>query len=216
MLALLSDMVILVYFLIILLGIFLYRRLDSTFRIVFWSIIYIIIHENNQYLLPASSSTHLSAHLYCVVMCILFYAVFRTLMIKSSIWKYTNVIFAIVLTAMILNSLFLQDLRTLPTISINLLQLFVVIQSCIFFLYLLNQPNSIPIFRDAVFWFNTSTFIYYSTSYFIFTIPYFLITNHVKTDNTGAINIILCLIYYPIIGYTFYLNANRLKYESRN
>lgn len=216
MLHLIADIITGIYIFIVLIGFLLYKKLDAMFKIILWIIVYINIHENQSFLFQFLENSQVAAHLFCVVMTTLFFLVFRTLLKTSKMWHYLKVLFLIALIAIIGNSLFLQDIHTLPTISINIFQLFVVINACTLFLHLLNEPNSIPIFRDAVFWFNTSTFIYYSTSYFIFTIPYYLISKHINVNTLGGINMTMCLIYYPIIGYTFYLNANRLKYESRN
>ncbi len=212
----LGNTVIVIYIAIMVFGLINYKKLDATFRVVFWTIVYINLHENQTYLFPFLSETQLPAHLFCVIMTALCFFTFQTLMKASPIWKFMQLFFVIVLIAIILNSIFFQDIDTFPTIGVNLFQLFFVINSGSFFFQLLNRPNSIPIFRDAVFWYNTSTFIYYSTSYFIFTIPYFLISHEISVNTTGVINIVLCLIYYPLIGYALYLNANRAKYETSN
>jgi hypothetical protein len=205
------------YFLIAILGIVVFRKLSFQFRFVLAIQVYIALHE---YFLSGFATTpygmQFFVHLYCFVLSLLFYKVYSTLIVSEFLLRIVRIVSGLSVALIILNSIFLQGMDTMPTISINILQLMVITNACLLFLHLLDKPNSIPLNRDAVFWFNTSTFVYYCASYFIFTIPYYLIINQVNVDVPSFINLNLCLIYYPIIGYSLYLNANRAKYETSN
>ena len=217
MIELLINTMTWMYLTVAIIGLVLFKKLTLTFKFVLAIQIYILFHE--QYLSSFATTIHDSqffVHLYCVIMAILFFGIYSTLIKSSAQLRPIQVFSGFSLVAIILNTIFLQDMYTMPTIGINILQLLVIFNACMLFMYLLDKPNSIPMIRDAVFWFNTSTFIYYATSYFIFTIPYFLISNQISVNTTGSINVFLCWLYYPIIGYSFYLNANRAKYETSN
>lgn len=208
--SLLTYLLILVYFITSVSGIIKLRLLDKQFKKILFLLLVITIQElATKVLMQFGIYQNYTTHAFCLILPFLFYRVYESVMKNSKLMAIAKLILVLGLFAYCIIFITVNDLDKFPTILVNLSQLQIIIFTGLYFLDLLDHPNSIPPSRDAIFLFNAATFIYYSTSYFIFTIPYFLIENNIDFNITGMINIILCLIYYPMHIYFFYLNTKR-------
>ena len=113
----------------------------------------------------------------------------------------------------IVNSAFFQDVWTVPTNAMLIVNIVYVLCSLQLFKTMLLHASEQPLFRQGLFWYNTSTLILFTFNFFCWSFYNVLL----KLENNLAaltdITYFLSMQYYIVTGIAIYLNARRKPHE---
>ena len=194
-------------------GLVCFKRLTSPFRLLTILILYVFIFELFGRYLIYLGCRNLSPlyHLNAFVLIVLTTLVYLKLLTNSTRSPKTVIILASICGIVaLLNTLFYQNILTLPTFSIAAQFLLSISLSLLLFNEMIKAPTRTPILKQSVFWLNCGTFIYHS-AYFVGILLYneYYQLKGVTMDWLLYLNWIGNMILYSCYFIGFYFNQKR-------
>ena len=189
------------------------KKLTGPFRLLVLLIGYVLVAELSGRALMSMGfeNTFSLYHLSAIVLITLTSIIYLKLLGRDSPLRRFSIILSIVCGLMaILNSLFHQHLHTFPSFSIAAHAFQSIIFALLMFSEMIKTPATTPLLKQAVFWFNCGTFLYYSSNFvgFVLYNAYYqfkdvIVTMMMYLNWTGNIVIYSCYLI------AIYLNQKR-------
>lgn len=121
---------------------------------------------------------------------------------KSTFIKYYAIGSAIsCIFLSVINTLYFQHLLEFPSNLFIFTSIFTIGLIMLTFRKLLHSPSDLPLHKQGVFWFNTSNFIFYSTTFFYWSFYNYLIKSKFVFDIADDVifyMIVLCYLLYGL------------------
>lgn len=139
-------------------------------------------------------------HVYVIVLYFFYAWIYRELFTDRRLKRIIAASATVFLLLAICNTIFLQPLLRFPSYSFMILCVPMVILSLLLYLQMFNYPVEQSLFRQPVFWLNTATLFFFTTSFF--TLSFFNYFIRHKFDINLLSNMIYFtnLIYYMTLG----------------
>jgi|GEM_PF-6633316 hypothetical protein len=206
-----------IYILLLFFSISFYPKVTKPFKWLCYFIWITILNESIAFTLnQLGQKNTFGSPFYNTVGLFLWYLIYNNSLARTASWKWMRFFYVLVFIFFIINSLFWQKLNMLPTYSLNLKALLLIASSLLLFLHMLNEPDKRSIFEQSTFWMNSAVLVYHATTFVTFTITNYLYLNNYPTMIHGHINLVMCWIYYPILGLSLWLNAKEVKHARSN
>ena len=190
-------------------GLYRYKTLRFTFKIVWFYLLITALINAASIIIGRVYHTNNSPiiHVYTAIEMLLLIWFYKNLLeIKNSKKWYTLLQIAFVLTC-IVNAVFFQSIYTYCSYTRSL-------ESIICMLFALNYFAKIAsadtrVLKDAGFYFNTGIFLYFSGAFMLFVFSNFVVTKLSKTDFLIIWNIHACLVVLMYIFFTIGFSLNK-------
>jgi hypothetical protein len=139
-------------------------------------------------------------HVYVIVLYFFYAWIYRELSTNRRLKKIITASVAVFLLLSIANTIFFQSLRQFPSNSFMIVCVPIVILSLLLYRQMINYPTEQSLFRQPVFWLNTATLFFFTTTFF--TLSFFNYFIRQKFDTTLLVNMIYIanIIYYMTLG----------------
>ncbi len=204
----------LTYILLLVWSLILYKKLSRSFKWVAIMIWLTILHETIAFVLKRVELPNtFGSHIYSIALVPLFYIIYDRFLKQIPGWPWIRFVYFVVFLFCILNSIFVQSTKIIPSYNLNALSLVVIASSLLFYLKMLKEPISSPIQHQSQFWLNTAILFYHSSSFVIFSLTNHFHLNNYSLSQLKYMNIIMCCVYYPALGYSLWLNAKEMNRE---
>lgn len=201
-------------YLILLFSIFLYgavsfKKLTAPFRILTLFIGATFFSEAiSRVLIKKMHNTAPGDHIFTVVEFILIAAIYYKLS-KSKFLKQALLISIPAFVIMeIINLLFYQTLFQFPSVLLSMQNIACVIFSLLFFTEMLLNPIDVALFKQSVFWFNVSMFVFSVMVFFCFGLMRSFITSHLGTRFLDTFVYGLNILFYLFLGLSIKIETN--------
>lgn len=203
-----------IYILLFVYSIYAYRRVSRAFKALCLLIWITVVCEYLAYFYyPQPSISAVFGHLYTLGIIVPFYLLFREFLHDQNAWKIMRWIFAIVFLICFFNSVYIESFQLMPTINMNVISLSVILCTLFCYLKMLKQPTSISLVMQSMFWLCTSFLMYHTASFFVFTLSNYFYKNNFSSYLLQEINVVMCCLYYPALGFSLWLNSQESTNE---
>jgi hypothetical protein len=139
-------------------------------------------------------------HVYVIVLYFCYAWIYRELSSDPRLKKAIVISAAVFLLLSITNTIFYEHILQFPSNIFMIACVAIVILSLLIYRQMFNYPIEESLFRQPVFWLNTATLFFYTTTFFLLSfINYFI---RQKLDTTLLVNMIYVanIVYYMTLG----------------
>lgn len=197
-----------IYLILLLWSIFLFKKVSRPFQWVTVMIWVTVVCEAYAFTLKMMRLPNtIGTHFYSIALVPIFYLIYNSFLKNISGWIWMRFIYLIVFIFCIINSLYVQSPGIIPSYNLNALSLLVITSALLFFLNMLKEPVSSPILRQSKFWMNTAVLFYHASSFVIISLMNHFHSNNFSLSYLKYTNIVMCCIYYPVLGMSLWLNS---------
>jgi len=197
--------IVLISFLI---GIVKFSKLNVAYKLVTFLLVYTFFSEIGSRILAAQiKNSSPIYHLYIPVQfCFLYlsYLFLFGIRNKLSLILIPSLFFLF----SILNLLFLQNRFRFPSNTILISSCFFIIMALLFFRKMLNSINYESIFKQDIFWFNSSILISFTISFLFWGFYNYLLSHKISTKPISTIVYVINIICYSMLGVALALTKN--------
>jgi hypothetical protein len=139
-------------------------------------------------------------HVYVIVLYFFYAWIYRELSSDPRLKKAIVVSAAVFLLLSITNSIFYQPLRQFPSNMLMIACVLLVMLSLMMYRQMFNYPIEQNLFRQPVFWLNTGTLFFFTTTFLFWSFFNYFIRQ--KLDTTLLINMVYVsnILYYMTLG----------------
>lgn len=204
---------LLIYFIILLIGTLIgivkYKKLTMPFKWLTTMLFVTLISEAIAYVLRQKihSANNAVYHVFNLLEYVGFAFVFYHLFINDThkkVVKYTIFVYPIL---SVLLSVFVQSIWLLPSIFIIISYITLSIFCLLLFRQMMHNLSATPLFKDAIFWFNTVALIQFSTSFFSLSLTNYVIALHQYSQTINNINYGINLFFYASLCVALLLDS---------
>lgn len=186
----------------VLLGVFLWKRLNQVQRLIFY--IGVVTAANHALSSVVREKFDLNVWVYHIYVPILFWFTWKIykMELKALFEKRAfNVLLYVVLTFFVVNSALIQGLKTTPTYAIFILSGVFIFWCFSYFYSLLRQTQYKSLEKEPLFWFTTGVLMYYSSTILIF----LLVFNFLAEDTDATYIALILNAFFNLVLITAYL-----------
>jgi hypothetical protein len=181
-------------------GLVQFRHLSSAARGV-WMIIAIslFLELTASYLSIVIDSSAPSQHLINILHPLAYAYTFSKYMVNKKLERSFLVAGILLACYALINMVWVHGLFQSPNASGMAMNVAVVLGSLVTFFNMLKRPGQTPLLRQGLFWFNTASLVFYSSTFFSFALNDFFLNQYYSTGEympSWAINLIKGMNYY--------------------
>jgi hypothetical protein len=196
---------------IFLIGCVRYKKLTRPFRIITFFILTTLITEIIRWRTGvvyrnSNPTTHLWVLIEYSTISFIYY-----LLLNDSLQKRIILISIFIFPLIIAgNILLFEPLLQYPSNVALVSESAYLIFSLLYFKQMLFNPVSQSIFKQSLFWFNTSTLLYCTTLFLNFGLTNYIIKHNLSYSLVGKIIFIMNFVYYALIAFAFIIDDNQI------
>jgi hypothetical protein len=187
-----------------------FKNLTMPFRIL--TILFgvtAISESTGRYLARKIHNSSPTYHFFNPIQFVLYLMIFYILIENKLVKKLILVLGCFASFLFILNSIFVQNIYTLPSNAIVISSICYVLLSLLLFKQMLANPSSESLSKQSVFWLNCNIIIFFSTTFFIWSFYNTFIKNYVPTKIISTFNYYLTFLFYLVMLIALILDKKR-------